>query len=202
MRAGLLLFVAAILSGCFLAPRPASERPLSYHTPVPGWVRHDVDSTLSLLLPPELQRQPRADTAFAPVFFLSDSARVTVRFGADAGRALPEVGALAVRSPYFDLRNGNHASFLPFQSDRFDLGTAAFYSSCTTRPEGFPFSSSPSPDQAAAGTRCGRPGVLVELEWKGRETGRSVDALWDFIQVRGGTSPLDQKTQWWEPASR
>jgi hypothetical protein len=109
MRETLLLLVAALLAGCF-PPKPAAERPLSYRAPIPGWVRHDVDSTLSLLLPPELKRQPRADTAFAPVFFLSDSALVTVRFGSDANRALSEHDDSSRRIGPADptwLRNGN-----------------------------------------------------------------------------------------------
>ena len=85
-----LVACTALLAGCF-PPRPASERPLSYRQPIPGWVRHDIDSTLSLLLPPELQRQPRADTALAPVFFVSDSMQTIVWLGDDADSAFANV---------------------------------------------------------------------------------------------------------------
>ena len=125
MRLAIVL-ASLSLAACF-PPRPASERPLSYRAPVPGWVRHDVDSTLSLLLPPELERQPRADSAFAPVLFVSDSARVTVRFGTDARRAFPDSTMRIGDMRRDEVRNGNPVLLARFSSKVAPFGQAGFY---------------------------------------------------------------------------
>ena len=175
MRLAIVLASLSI-AACF-PPRPASERPLSYRAPVPGWVRHDVDSTLSLLLPPELQRQPRADTAFAPVLFLSDSARVTVRLGMDAAGFFSDQKRPRAGLDRAGIRNGNpgrYAWFIP-EDDELAFGLAGYFSSWDTRDGFFPIG-----DPLPGAERFDYPRVLLIAE---ATDSLVVDRVFDYVRL-------------------